>query len=320
MCPDTECPTSQRPGAEAPEDSLAEENESPADNASQHDETSLTRRSRTPRTLIRRPMVGRATRVASAPKARREKVRPLRSLVILAMVGGLIATVALPAYGAWRSPAEAAVTLEQVAADDAQSLVVASDATSEQLERGSYSATTPDEIATKKAEEAAAARAKAAAAAAAASPARGVFRMNLSMTAPGSGEVRWPVSNFTYASYNLFRPANRPNHNGFDMVAPAGTPIFAAASGVVRVSSEGYNGYGVAVVIDSVVGGQQVSTLYGHMTYGSRQVVAGQSVSAGQLIGAVGSTGSSTANHLHFEVKINGTYVDPLAWLQTNAG
>ncbi|WP_457099319.1 M23 family metallopeptidase [Microbacterium sp. P5_E9] len=299
---------------------MAEENESPADNASQHDETSLTRRSRTPRTLIRRPMVGRATRVASAPKARREKVRPLRSLVILAMVGGLIATVALPAYGAWRSPAEAAVTLEQVAADDAQSLVVASDATSEQLERGSYSATTPDEIATKKAEEAAAARAKAAAAAAAASPARGVFRMNLSMTAPGSGEVRWPVSNFTYASYNLFRPANRPNHNGFDMVAPAGTPIFAAASGVVRVSSEGYNGYGVAVVIDSVVGGQQVSTLYGHMTYGSRQVVAGQSVSAGQLIGAVGSTGSSTANHLHFEVKINGTYVDPLAWLQTNAG
>src|SRR6188474_1349591 len=168
MCPDTQCPTSQRPGAEAPEDSLAEENESPADNASQHDETSLTRRSRTPRTLIRRPMVGRAARVSSAPKVRREKVRPFRSLVILAMVGGLIATVALPAYGAWRSPAEAAVTLEQVAADDAQSLVVASDATSEELQRGSYSATTPEEIATKKAEEAAAARAKAAAAAAAA--------------------------------------------------------------------------------------------------------------------------------------------------------
>ncbi len=138
MCPDTECPTSQRPGAEAPEDSLAEENESPADNASQHDETSLTRRSRTPRTLIRRPMPwSRRARLASAPKTRREKVRPLRSLVIVAMVGGLIATVALPAYGAWRSPAEAAVTLEQVAADDAQSLVVASDATSEQLERGS---------------------------------------------------------------------------------------------------------------------------------------------------------------------------------------
>jgi murein DD-endopeptidase MepM/ murein hydrolase activator NlpD len=144
--------------------------------------------------------------------------------------------------------------------------------------------------------------------------------MNLTKTAPGSGEVRWPVTNFTYASYNLFRPPNRPNHNGFDMVAPAGQPIFAAAAGVVRISQESYAGYGVAVTIDSVVGGQQVSTLYGHMTYGSRQVVSGQTVSAGQLIGAVGSTGSSTANHLHFEVRINGSLVDPLAWLQSNAG
>lgn len=243
------------------------------------------------------------------------------------MVGGLIATVALPAYGAWRTPAEASVTLQQVAADDAQSLVVASDTTSAALSRGSYSATTPEEIEKKKAEEAAAERARAAAAAAASAAASakksgstGRYSMNLSMTAPGSGEVRWPVTNFTYASYNLFRPPNRPNHNGFDMVAPAGQPIFAAAAGVVRISQESYAGYGVAVTIDSVVGGQQVSTLYGHMTYGSRQVVSGQTVSAGQLIGAVGSTGSSTANHLHFEVRINGSLVDPLAWLQSNAG
>ncbi|MEU1972881.1 M23 family metallopeptidase [Microbacterium sp. NPDC019599] len=239
------------------------------------------------------------------------------------MVGGLVATVALPAYGAWRAPAEAAVTLQQVAADDAQSLVVASDATSQKLDRGSYSATTPEEIAKKKAQEAAAARARqlaAAAAAAAQSQSQTVYSMNLSMTAPGSGEVRWPVSGFTYASYNLFRAPGRPNHNGFDMVAPAGTPIFAAAAGVVRVSQESYNGYGVAVTIDSVVGGQPVSTLYGHMTYGSRQVVSGQTVAAGQLIGAVGSTGSSTANHLHFEVRVNGGLVDPLAWLQANAG
>jgi len=238
------------------------------------------------------------------------------------MVVGLIATVALPAYGAWRTPAQAAVTLQQVAADDAQSLVVASDATSEQLDRGGYSATTAEEIAKKKAEEAAAARARAAAAAAAARPksSGSAYSMNLSMTAPGSGEVRWPVTNFNYTSINLFRPPNRPNHNGFDMLAPAGTPIFAAASGVVRISQESYAGYGVAVTIDSVVGGQQVSTLYGHMTYGSRQVSSGQTVSAGQVIGAVGSTGSSTANHLHFEVRINGGLVDPLSWLQSNAG
>ena len=56
------------------------------------------------------------------------------------------------------------------------------------------------------------------------------------------------------------------------------------------------------------------------MTYGSRQVSVGQSVSAGQLIGLVGSTGSSTACHVHFEVHINGSVVDPWAWLQANAG
>jgi hypothetical protein len=95
--------------------------------------------------------------VAAPAPARpsRQRAKPLRSLVIVAMVGGLIATVALPAYGAWR-PAANAVTLQQVAADHAQSLVVASDATADAISRDGYSATTADEIAKKKAEEAAA--------------------------------------------------------------------------------------------------------------------------------------------------------------------
>ncbi|WP_243073842.1 M23 family metallopeptidase [Microbacterium sp. SS28] len=298
---------------------MAEQIETPDDDSLQAHPTGVATRSRVRGLAARRAKPRRPARVTSASASPRRGSRPLRSLVILTMVGGLVATVALPAYGAWRAPAEAAVTLQQVAADDAQSLVVASDATSEELDRGGYAATTPEEIAKKKAEEAAAARARQLASAKAASSGS-VYSMNLSMTAPGSGEVRWPVTNFTYSSINLFRPPNRPNHNGFDMLAPAGTPIFAAAAGVVRISQESYSGYGVAVTIDSVVGGQQVSTLYGHMTYGSRQVVSGQSVSAGQLIGAVGSTGSSTANHLHFEVRINGALADPLAWLQANAG
>lgn len=324
--------TSRRPGAEAPEDSLAEEIDSPPSEETPQDRKSLNRRPRARALGIRRigsKAPARRSAAASAPAPARKaskssgKVRPVRSLAIFAIVGGLIATVALPAYGAFRTPAEASVTLQQVAADDAQSLVVASDATAAELSRGGYSATTPEEIEKKKAEEAAAERARqlaAATAAAKASGASGFYSMDLSMTAPGSGEVRWPVTNFTYASYNLFRPPSRPAHDGFDMVAPAGTPIFASAAGVVRISQESYAGYGVAVTIDSVVGGQQVSTLYGHMTYGSRQVVSGQYVSAGQVIGAVGSTGRSTANHLHFEVRINGTLVDPLAWLQSNAG
>jgi murein DD-endopeptidase MepM/ murein hydrolase activator NlpD len=56
------------------------------------------------------------------------------------------------------------------------------------------------------------------------------------------------------------------------------------------------------------------------MQTGSRQVAAGQTVTAGQLVGLVGSTGRSTANHLHFEVYLDGTAVDSLAWLEANAG
>ncbi|KSU52946.1 peptidase M23 [Microbacterium enclense] len=234
------------------------------------------------------------------------------------MVAGLVATVAIPAYAA-TMPAAETMTLQQMSAADNQSLVVASDATAETLDRSSYSATTADEIKKKKDEEAAAAAAAAAAERArqaATTASTTVSSMDLNMTAPGSGEVRWPLT-----SYVLGRGLwDSGYHQGVDLLAPGGQPIFAAAAGVVSISQESYGGYGVAIVLEHVINGQKVSTTYGHMTYGSRAVQAGQTVAAGQLIGLVGSTGSSTANHLHFEVHINGSVVDPYAWLQQNAG
>jgi len=244
--------------------------------------------------------------------------KPLRSAVILSMVAGLVATVAIPAYAA-SVPTANTVTLGEMSAADNQSLVVASDAAKETLDRSSYSATTAEEIEKKKAEEAAAAAAVAAAERArqvAASASTTVSNIDLTMTAPGSGEVRWPLT-----SYILGRGLwDSGYHQGVDLLAPGGQPIFAAAAGVVSTSSESFGGYGVGIVIEHVINGQKVSTTYGHMTYGSRQVQAGDTVAAGQLIGLVGSTGSSTANHLHFEVHINGSVVDPYAWLQQNAG
>jgi LysM repeat protein len=89
-------------------------------------------------------------------------------------------------------------------------------------------------------------------------------------------------------------------YNGVDYGAPAGTPIYAAAAGEVIVSkSSGYNGgYGLYVVIKHPNGTQ---TLYAHNTRNA--VAVGETVSAGQVIGYVGSTGRSTGNHLHFEVR-----------------
>jgi murein DD-endopeptidase MepM/ murein hydrolase activator NlpD len=257
----------------------------------------------------------RRDRLAGTARSPRATARAARSLAALVIVGGLIVTVALPAYGAWQPIEDEVTTLQQVAADDAQSLVVGSDATGAALSRESYSATTQGEIDEKKAQEAAAAAAEAAARASAEVAS---VPFDYSTVAPGSGAVRWPLGGpFTVTD----RFGDRGGaHMGTDMVAAGGTPVFASVDGVVRVSQEEYGGYGVTVTVDSVLNGQQVGTVYPHMQYGSRQVGVGQTVSAGQLIGFVGSTGRSTANHLHFEVYINDTAIDSLAWLQANAG
>lgn len=255
-------------------------------------------------------------------KAMRASIKPMRSVAIFAAVGALVAAVALPAYASTKTVEGDATTLQQLAVDDAQSLVVASEATAAPLDRGTYEATTPEEIATKKAEEAAAARAAAAAKLAAAASANAnsgttsVSNADLQLVAAGSGQVRYPLP---AGSYYVSRTVGN-GHAGADMVSNAGTPIFAVAGGVVRISSESYYGYGVAVIIDHVVGGQRVSSTYAHMTNGTRAVSAGQTVSAGQLIGRVGNTGNSYGAHLHLEVTINGSLIEPMGWLAANAG
>ena len=97
-------------------------------------------------------------------------------------------------------------------------------------------------------------------------------------------------------------------HEGIDIGVPCGTPIHAAASGTV-IYSGWMDGYGNFVVIDH---GNGLATAYGHQ---SAIYVSGGSVSQGQAIGAVGSTGNSTGCHLHFEVRVNGSPVDPLGYL-----
>ncbi len=233
------------------------------------------------------------------------------------MIAALVGTAAVPAFAAANSTPETR-TIQQVAADDAQSVVVASDEQPADLSRSSYSATTAGEISKKKAQEAAAARARQAAAAAAAAVSYSSVKVDLNMKGPGSGAIRWPLAKINHIGEGF--GARGGEHQGVDLLTNGGTPIFAATSGTVNVSSEGYYGYGVAVTIDTVINGTKVTTLYGHMRYGSRQVVHGQKVSVGQVIGLVGSTGRSTANHLHFEVMLNGSHVDPLAWLRANAG
>ena len=139
-----------------------------------------------------------------------------------------------------------------------------------------------------------------------------------------SGKLAWPTAATTITS--VFGPRRSPVpgassfHRGLDIAGPAGTPIYAAENGVVvnvhypypnqtyGGKSTGNNNY---VVIRHSNG---ISTAYLHMK--SINVSVGQSVSRGQTIGTIGSTGFSSGPHLHFEVRINERRVDPLPYIR----
>ncbi len=126
--------------------------------------------------------------------------------------------------------------------------------------------------------------------------------------AVADGELRWPLPGHTYISCHFGEADAFGNtgHRGTDIPAPEGTPILAAHSGTVLVS--GWNdSYGNQVLLDNGAG---LSTRYAHMT--ASAVTAGETVTAGQVIGYVGSTGDSTGNHLHFEVMQDGVRVNPM--------
>ena len=127
----------------------------------------------------------------------------------------------------------------------------------------------------------------------------------------GTGNLVWP----SYCTYITSRqgPRTHPitgeyrNHGGTDIGASYGSAIYAADSGTVVRSADGWNGgWGNYVMIDH---GNGMQTLYAHMS--SRAVSVGQTVSRGQTIGYVGSTGMSTGAHLHFEMYINGSRIAP---------
>lgn len=123
-----------------------------------------------------------------------------------------------------------------------------------------------------------------------------------------NGELCWPLPGHTYISCNFGDDDAYGNsgHRGTDIPAPEGTPILAAHSGTVIISGWN-NSYGNQVLLDNGAG---LSTRYAHMT--QTAVTAGESVTAGQVIGYVGNTGDSTGFHLHFEVMQNGVRVNPM--------
>ncbi|WP_217176999.1 M23 family metallopeptidase [Streptomyces sp. AC495_CC817] len=239
-----------------------------------------------------------AVQVARRPSARRLGRMTTASLAIATLVGGM----ALPAIGMVQG-GTAAPAAADAATDDlrTQSFVASSDTMPDVVVRGDFSATTPEELKEIQAVAAATAR---------------------SGIAPIAkpGQVIIPMAAGSYSMTDGFG-ASRPgrSHMGQDYAAAVGTPIYAAADGVVTMSQDSFGGYGVTVQVQHDFGGQSVvSTLYGHMDYGTRAVQAGDRVVAGQFLGRVGTTGYTIGSCLHFEVHINGSPINPVPWLDAN--
>ena len=168
------------------------------------------------------------------------------------------------------------------------------------------------------AEKAAAARRKAAAEAAERAKAKREKRPPRKIPDPPSndGGLIWPIQTYITSPYGMrFHPILRywKLHDGTDFGGGCGTPIRAAASGVV--TDRYYNGgYGNRIFIShGVIDGSSLTTVYNHLSRYKARV--GQHVSKGQIIGYVGTTGYSTGCHLHFMVYQDGRVVNPMNWL-----
>lgn len=129
-----------------------------------------------------------------------------------------------------------------------------------------------------------------------------------------SGNWYWPLPN-RYKLSSLFGGRNHPitgrwhSHSGVDIPAPSGTPIYAAQDGIVTtIGTNRRSSYGYYCIISH---GNGYATLYAHQCR-IPPLQEGQTVKKGQVIGYVGTTGSSTGNHLHFELRINGTRTSAL--------
>jgi murein DD-endopeptidase MepM/ murein hydrolase activator NlpD len=250
-----------------------------------------------PTLFPRRDAAPRARRAAGAP------VRSAMSIAAMSIAGGMLLATSVPALAVNATDTELRASVYAPAQDAvsqrSQTLEVSAEATLEPIDIGEWdveAAPPPIE-----------------------SSVAGVGEVSLLETP----RVVWPVDPSRIS--DGFGPRSAPCggcssvHDGIDFNPGAGAPIVSLADGVVITATEGGGGLGAYVEVQHNIDGVLVTSLYAHMQYGSIQVATGQRVSAGDPIGAVGSTGQSTGPHLHLEMYgADGVRFDGLAWLQAH--
>ena len=150
------------------------------------------------------------------------------------------------------------------------------------------------------------------------------IRIEATFTNNPNGTIQWPFAVGVHIG-DRFGYRNcagcSSNHGGQDFNPGLGAPIQAIADGVVSYTEDGEGSLGVHMIIDHMINGQLVSSVYAHMIHGSMLFKTGDVIKVGQVLGKTGSTGMSTGPHLHLDIRLggkDGTKVDPLEWLYAN--
>ncbi|WP_146069076.1 M23 family metallopeptidase [Cryobacterium sp. M23] len=260
------------------------------------------------------PAVHPAAATTPAPRPRTTATAPANRVRKFATTGVTMVAMAFVALMAVATslPAEALLSSADVQAaaynaklsaqgEPAQSLSMTGGADTISVERDGYESKTIAEVA-----------------------AASGIRMEATFTNNPNGTVQWPFSVGVHIGDEFgFRDCAgcSSNHGGQDFNPGLGAPIQSIADGVVRYAQDGEGSLGVHMIIDHMIDGELVSSVYAHMIHGSMLFKTGDVITVGQVIGQVGDTGMSTGPHLHFEIRVggkDGTKVNPLVWLYAN--
>jgi murein DD-endopeptidase MepM/ murein hydrolase activator NlpD len=242
----------------------------------------------------RRPSISRTSR-------HRSFFSKLFSVGTMVGIAAIMVSTSLPA-NAFFNPASASVPAQQQSSTHAaQSMKVASTAAQPAVSRDAYTVSSLLEQLKLK-----------------------YGNRNFSYTNDINGTIQWPFPVPVPISSG-FGPRIAPCggcssvHEGVDFTPGRGVAIGSIADGVVSAVIASHSGLGNHVIVDHMISGQLVQSVYGHMLDNTFAVTVGETVKVTQKLGEVGSTGESTGAHLHLEIHINGVPVDPFAWLKANA-
>lgn len=150
------------------------------------------------------------------------------------------------------------------------------------------------------------------------------IRMESTFVNNPNGTIQWPFAVGVHVGDRFgYRDCSgcSSDHGGQDFNPGNGAEIQSIADGVVSLAEDGEGSLGVHMMIDHVIDGATVTSVYAHMQHGSMKFTTGDIIKAGTVIGKTGNTGMSTGPHLHFEIRlggIKGKKVDPLDWLYAN--